>query len=152
MKTHFLWKTFNKIFRLKELSRAINWGQLSREQLLGGLLPLSNYLGGNYPGANCPGAIFLEAISRGQLSGGQLSWGATVRGAIVRGSIIGWGGAIVRGAIVLEPKTRWKHILHLRNPFLLCVFGWITAMETIILKESQLPWKTWITFFVWPLK
>ena len=39
----------------------------------------------------------------------------------------------------------WKHIL--RNPLLLCIFGWITVIK-IISKESQLPWKTWITFFV----
>ena len=64
MKTHFLWKTY-KIFCLKELSRAINWGQLSRERLLEGQLPWGNYPGGNYPGANCPVAIIREQLSGG---------------------------------------------------------------------------------------
>ena len=51
MKTHFLWKIY-KIFCFKELSRAINW-----EQLSGGAIILGegNYPRGDYPGGNCPG-------------------------------------------------------------------------------------------------
>ena len=85
MKTQFLWKTYNKIFCLKELFRAIKWGQLPGEQLLGGWLPWSNYPGSNYLGANCPGVIFLEVIA--------------------------WG-AIVRGATVLEPKLLNLNVIY----------------------------------------
>ena len=112
MKKHFL-RTAYQIFCLKELSRAINWGQLSGGQLLGGYLSCGNYPPGNYSGANCLGAIFLEAIVFGQLSWGNCPWGQLSRGAIVWWAII-WG-VIVQGEIVLKPFCR-------ANNFLACGF------------------------------
>ena len=77
---------------MKELSGAINWGQLS-----GG----GSYLEGNYPGIigrqlfrrQLSGAILLEGqLSRGQLFGGKLSWGGG--GAYFLGRNCPWGSCL----------------------------------------------------------
>ena len=83
MKKHFLRTTY-KIFCLKDLSRAINW-----EQLSGG-----RYLEGNYPGVFIQGTIIQVPIVRVQFVWGPLS-GDNYLGAVIL-------GAIVQGAIVLE--------------------------------------------------
>ena len=66
MKKHFFWKTY-KIFCLKELSGAINWGHLG-----------GNYLKGNHPGAIIRGTIIQAPITRGSI----------LLGVIVQGVII----------------------------------------------------------------
>ena len=103
MKTHFLWKTYNKIFHLKELSRAINWGQLSREQLLGGYYP---------------GGIIRGQFSRCQLSGANFSGdhclGATFRRAIILETIV--PGAIIRGGNCARTKNTMETYSLFKKP------------------------------------
>ena len=109
MKKHF-WRTAYQIFHLKELSRAINW-----EQLSGG-----SYLEGNQPGVIIQEAIIQAPIVWGQffqrpLSGGNFPgggdncpegqyFGGQLPGAIIR-------RVIVQGTIVLKPFCTANNLL-----------------------------------------
>ena len=92
MKKHFLRKTY-KMFSLKELTRAINWGQL--------------FVGGNYLEGNHLGVVMGWQLSRWQLPRGNFSGGHCLR-ANCPGGNCPWGKLF--GGLCIARKDEFQYV------------------------------------------